>query len=215
MKPGTSVCARLSFAPLLCGCSHQQALTKDEVASIEERIVFCLTDSSYVKSAPSDEPVYFYLKDGSHVESEADYHRRVKDGFQVWGSFFKKGNAKEKWGGVIRDSAIQAIAPAAIDSVGAVFYLNDGTFVESHTRQHTRIETGYRVSGDRYTKIVGEGGNVEWREGSFSGVIEDSDIREIAVPKTSAVLAVTYYILVVGAVLGVILIGIPLYSLAH
>jgi len=60
---------------------------------------------------------------------------------------------------------------AAPDDQEVVFYLKDGSSVESPWHGHQRVEGGYQVSG----KKVGEGE----KEVEFVGIIRDEDIAKI------------------------------------
>ena len=83
-----------------------------------------------------------------------------------------------------------------------VFYLKDGTYVESKSEEHTRIDTGYQVVGGLFKD--------KHAQGRFEGVIHDSDIQKVTanefnVVRTSigAVLGLFGVLLVVGTIVWV------------
>ena len=101
-----TVCVLLSFSILLAGCYSQSSLTKEE-------------------SAPNDEAVVFYLKDGRTIESKPEEHTRTNAGYQVVGelveyevgTFFTDVHAQGRFEGMIRDSDIQKVTANKIDAV--------------------------------------------------------------------------------------------------
>jgi hypothetical protein len=87
----------------------------------------------------------------------------------------------------------------ASDEVVVVFYLNDGSIVESQPGEHLRIENGYQVAG----QILKDGR----RQGSYEGIVRDASIQKVTekrlnIVRTSigVVLGVVGTVLIVGIV---------------
>lgn len=92
-----SVGVSLAFSLLFVGCYSQTEITKDE-------------------SVPDDEVAFFYLKDGTYVESLEKAHDRIEGGFHVTGWRFKdEKNGLGKFSGVILDSDIQKVTAKKFD----------------------------------------------------------------------------------------------------
>jgi hypothetical protein len=100
-----AIAVLLSLTVLLCGCYTQSTLTKDELA-------------------PNDEKAFFYLKDGSYVESKSDQHTQIDCGYRVVGSHFRDGYAGgkvEPFEGVIKESDILKVTANKFDTAETVF----------------------------------------------------------------------------------------------
>jgi hypothetical protein len=98
----TATCFLLSFAILFVGCYTQSPITKEE-------------------GVPNDSKVFFYLKDGSYVESFADSHQRVEGGYQVSGTITRRGNYPEKFDGMILHTDV--------DRLGVIEFSGDGSLL--------------------------------------------------------------------------------------
>jgi hypothetical protein len=72
--------------------------------------------------------------------------------------------------GCYTEAALTAEECAPDDSK-VFFYLHDGSYIKSYSKQHHRIDAGYQVTGTRVIKF-------KFSE-KFDGVIQDSDIERI------------------------------------
>jgi len=88
---------------------------------------------------------------------------------------------------------------AAPDDQEVVFYLKDGSSVESPWHGHQRVEGGYQVSG----KKVGEGE----KEVEFVGIIRDEDIAKIEAKEFDVVKTVWASSLTAGAIVAVVILA--------
>lgn len=62
-------------------------------------------------------------------------------------------------------------AELAPDDSKVFFYLHDGSYIKSYSKQHHRVDAGYQVTGTRVVKF-------KFSE-KFDGVIQNSDIERI------------------------------------
>lgn len=103
-KPRETVAWVCVFSILIMGCYTQSPVTKEE-------------------GAPDDKKVFFYLKDGSYIESFADNHRRVEGGYQVSGTVLKRGNNPVKFDGLVLDNDIDRLGVIEISEVDSLLAL--------------------------------------------------------------------------------------------
>jgi hypothetical protein len=96
MNARKTVCIISLFALVLAGCYSESILTKGT-------------------PAPSDQTVYFYMRDGSYVKADKDCQKRIEGGYQVGGYLYSPGKATERFSGVIHDSEIQKMTAKKVE----------------------------------------------------------------------------------------------------
>ena len=103
MSARKTVCIISLFALVLAGCYSESILTKGT-------------------PAPSDQTVYFYMRDGSYVKADKDCQKRIEGGYQVEGYLYSPGKAMERFSGVIHDSEIQKMTAKKLE-IGRVLVM--------------------------------------------------------------------------------------------
>jgi hypothetical protein len=95
----------IALSVLLAGCYSESTLTKSGEASNED-------------------VVFFYLNDGSLIESQPGEHLRIENGYQVTGQILKDGHRQGRYEGIVRDASIQKVTENRLNivrtSIGAV-----------------------------------------------------------------------------------------------
>ena len=87
------LCIIMSFTLLLTGCYSPTTITKENTANLD------------------NEAVTFYLTDGTFIESKAENHHRIENGYEVTGEH----SSHKEISVVLRDDQIARVVSKKID----------------------------------------------------------------------------------------------------
>ncbi len=82
----------------------------------------CFTESFLGKDElpPDNRTVVFHLVDGARIKSPSGKHRRVDEGFQIFGEVLNEGKILKTFDGVVRDDEITGVTVQRYNAEGTL-----------------------------------------------------------------------------------------------